>query len=193
MAQTTKEESLELKGRKSYLLKIKEMPLDVRKCGTRPLLVVYRDIRNWLGEKATYAARGNPGCEIWPHRFAELSKTGMAWGINEENGHRKVTRNEEEYRQLARRFGRYKRARTAEIADVGNIQAQSNLPDTFVGWQEVHINVLEARENAGYSAGTDGRQYPERKGSGAGKKGRGREAPNGNNTQPRSRKKATDG
>ena len=106
MAQTAIEESGELKDRKSYMLKIKEMIRDLRKCESFRLLIGFRSTRIWCDDKATYAIRGNAGCETWLRMFGELSKTGTIWEINDENRHLRVARREEEYRQLARRFGR---------------------------------------------------------------------------------------
>ena len=177
IAQTAKGESEELKGQKSYLRKIKEMLLDIRKCEIYPTLSGFRETENWFGDKMTFATHGNPGCEIWFRRFIDLSKTGRAWELNEEGRQLGVTRNED-YQQLARRFGRYKRARTAALGGMRYEQMTENIPDRFIGWQKAHKRVLGKREKEGYSSEAEEKQYTERKGDGD-KKGQGKKGPNG--------------
>ena len=95
VAQTTDEDSAELKDRESYLLKIKEMLFDIRKCEIYPMVIGYRETIRWFGDKMTFVIHGNTGCEIRFRRFIDLSQTG-----------REVARKEEDYRQLERMFGR---------------------------------------------------------------------------------------
>ena len=103
---------------------------------------------NWYVEKSTYVIRGNQGCDVRIERFAELPKTGCIWGLNEENRHLKLTRNEAEYHQIPRRLGRYKRARTAALSELRNEQMQNNMP-AFVAikkagfWFEILQNFLQ--------------------------------------------------
>ena len=115
MSRTTNEESEEIKGRESYLVKIKEMVFDLRKCELYPMLSGYQEIRTCHGDKMIFIIHGGPGCAIWFRGFAYLSKTGRIWEMNEEGRQLKITRNEEDYHTLARRFGRYKRARTEAL------------------------------------------------------------------------------
>ena len=82
MARTTKEESEGPKGRESYLVKINETVSDLRKCDLYPMLSGYREIKRWFGAKLIFIIHGNPGCEIWFRRFADLSKTGRIWEMN---------------------------------------------------------------------------------------------------------------
>ena len=126
----------------------------------------------------TFATHGNPGCEIWFRRFADLSKTGRVWELNEEGRHLKVARNEEEYRQLARRFGRYKRAREDAIGEIGYEKTTGGAPDKFIGRKHVRKRVIEKREKEGYCSEGEDNRYTERKGSG-GKKGQGKKGPKG--------------
>ena len=107
------------------------------------LLSRYQDLRIRNGERAIYILRGNQGFGIWFGRFIELSKTGWIWELNEEHRHLKVIKNEDEYHQLARRFGRYKRARALAINELRSTQKQG---DGFIGWQEVHDKVHLMRD-----------------------------------------------
>lgn len=127
----------------------------------------------------TFAIHGNPGCGIWFRRFIDLSKTGRMWELNEEGRHLKVTRNDEDYHQLARRLGRYKKARTAALGVIRYEEMMENIPGLFIGRKEVHKRVLEIRGKEGYNSETEEKQYRERKGSG-GKKGNGEKGSRGN-------------
>ena len=145
-AKTTEEESEEIKDRKSYLLKIKELLFDLRKCEVYPTLSGYQETKSWFGDKMTFAIHGNPGCDIWFRQFVDLSKTGRVWELNEEGRHLKGARIEEDYRQLARRFGRYKRARADALGEIRYEQTTENAPDKFIGWKQVQKRVIEKRE-----------------------------------------------
>ena len=177
-AQTTDEECEELKGRKSYLLKIKEMLSDLRKCEIYPMLSGYQETKIWFDDKMTFAIHGNPGCEIWFRRFIDLSRTGMVWELKGEGRHLKVARNGEEYHQLARRFGRYKRARADALGGIRYEQMMEKIPDTFIGWKQVRNRVIGKREKEGYISEDEEKRYTERKGAG-GKKGQGKKGSKG--------------
>ena len=85
-AQTSNEETEEQKDRKSYLQKIKEMMYDLKSCEMYPMISGFQENRSWYDDKMVFAIRGNPGCEIWFRRLADLSKTGRIWELNEEGG-----------------------------------------------------------------------------------------------------------
>ena len=167
-----------MKVRKSYLLEIKQMLFGMRKCEIYQMLIGLRETKNWFGDKMTFAAHGNPGCEIWFIRFIDLSGTGGMWELNEEGRHLEVTRNEEDYHQLARRFGRYKSARTDALGEIRYEQMMEDIPDKFIGCQKVRKRVLRKREKEEYSSETEEKQCAERKGAG-GKKGDDEKGPNG--------------
>ena len=98
----------------------------------------------------------------------------------------KVARNEEGYRFLSMRFGRYEKERADALGGIGYEKVLGGIPDRFIGWQEVHKRVLGKREQAGYSSGTAEKQYTERKGA-SGKKDTARKGPKGNRTHLRER------
>ena len=75
----------------------------------------YQVVKTWAEDKLLFIIHGNPGCEIWFRRFIDLSKTGRIWELNEEGAELRVTRSEEDYHLLARRFGRYRRARAEAL------------------------------------------------------------------------------
>ena len=84
MSRTTKGESEEIKDRKSYMVKIKEMVFGLMKCELYPMISGYREVRTWHDDKMIFIIHGNPGCDIWFRRFVDLSKTGRIWELNEE-------------------------------------------------------------------------------------------------------------
>ena len=98
-------------------------------------------------------------------------------GDERRRGKLKVTRNEEDYHLLARRFGLYKKARAEALGGIRYEPVQDEAPDRSIGWKKVRKRVLEKRENAGYSSETEERQYSDRKG-GKGKMAR-QERPKG--------------
>ena len=98
MARATKGESEDLKDRKSYLVKIKEMALGFRKCELYPMISGYQVIKSWSVRKLIFTIHGNPGCEIWFRRFADLSKNRADLGT--ERG-RKTTESNKERRRLS--------------------------------------------------------------------------------------------
>ena len=92
-----------------------------------------------------FAIHGNPGCEIWFRSFVELSKTGGIWELNEEGKQLKITHNEEDYHLLARRFSRYKRARTTALSEIRIGRNGRQEPDRFIEWRVVRKRVCEER------------------------------------------------
>ena len=138
-------------GKRSEILpaKIKEILRDLRKCELYPMISGYHETKNWFGDKTTFAIHGNPGCEIWFRRFIDLSRAGEIWELNEEGRHLKVTRNEEDYRQLARRFGRYKKERADAIGEIRFGQSTGAIPDRVIGWKEAHKRVPGKRKQTG--------------------------------------------
>ena len=85
-AKTTGEETEEVKGRKAYLLKIREMIFDLRRSEIYPLINGYQEVRTWQDGKLIFTICGNPGCGIWFRRFVELSKSARVWELNAEGG-----------------------------------------------------------------------------------------------------------
>ena len=80
----------------------------------------------WFDGESTYVIRGNRGCEIWRRLFAELCKTGRIWDLSEDNSRLNAKRNALEYRRLARRFGRYRRGRTATLTELRYAPSRGN-------------------------------------------------------------------
>ena len=64
MAQATTEKTEEVKGRKLYLAKIKEIAFGLRKCEIYPMISGYQMIKTWAEDKLLFIIRGNQGCEI---------------------------------------------------------------------------------------------------------------------------------
>ena len=82
---------------------------DLKKCEMYPMISGFQESRSWYEDKMVFTIHGNPGSEIWFRRLVELSETGRIWELNEEGKHLRVTRNEEDYHLLARRFSRHKK------------------------------------------------------------------------------------
>ena len=49
--------------------------------------------------------------------YRSIQNRGI-WELNEEGRHLKLTRDEDDYRQLARRFGRYNKARADALGEI---------------------------------------------------------------------------
>ena len=77
------------KGRKSYMLKIKELLRDMGRCEIYPMISGYTMGRCWEGDKEVYIIHGNSGRVLWFMRFLAISKTGRIWGLNEQGMHLK--------------------------------------------------------------------------------------------------------
>ena len=60
-------------------MKIKVTVSDFRKCELYPTISGYQVIKSWSGKKLIFIIHGNPGCEIWYSRIADLSKPGGFW------------------------------------------------------------------------------------------------------------------
>lgn len=71
---------------------------------------------------------GNQVGGIRPGRFEGLTRTGAICEMTEKGEFLNVTKNEDEYHQLARRYGRYKRLRTDALAGIREIRGQSGGP-----------------------------------------------------------------
>ena len=71
----TKQEKDDRKGRKSYVMKIKELLQGLRRCGIFTMSRGFAVGRNWKKDKSIYIIRGNIGREIWAMRFGGISKT----------------------------------------------------------------------------------------------------------------------
>ena len=130
--------------------------------------------RSWESDKEVYAIHGNNGCEMWFKRFEEISKTGKIRGLNTPGKYLKITRSEEEYHQLSRRFGRYKRLRTDTLTKMrdGQRERESAQQGKFIEWREVHAKIQQWKGGTGYTSEEEGRKYRERKGDAADRKGR---------------------
>lgn len=156
----------------------------------------YRKMGSRCANKVAIATNGNAGREIRFRRFGEMSESGRAWGINEECRRRRATRNEEEYRRLARIFRRYKRECETTLREIRNSQTQNSIPGKFAGWEEVQNEVMTTgkttdtdRKQKKHSTGSVKARTPAKKGQ----KGRAKKAPRGNNTPQHNRKKDNEG
>ena len=167
---TTEEEAEEVKDRKSYLVKIKELLIDLRRCEIQAMISGYNEIRTWSEDTQIFTIHGNPGCEIWFRRIIDISKTGKIWELNESGKYLKATKSEEDYQQISRRFGRYKRARAEALAQIKREKGAQEQEVGYIGWKEVHSRVEINRQESGYSSEQEEGQYQERKGA-SGKKG----------------------
>ena len=183
-ARETAEDTEEVKDRKAYLTKVKEMIFDLRKCEIYPMISGYQEIKIWAEDKLLFIIHGNQGCEIWFRRFLELSKTGRIWELNEEGKELRITKSEEDYNLLTRRYGRYKKARAAALTEIRHELRQVGEQDRFVGWRDIHNRVCERREETGYSSEAEENKHAEGnsgKGWKGGKKdGRNRQEQKGN-------------
>ena len=147
---------------------------------------------NWIGGKSTYAIHDNPGSEIWPRRFAELSKTGRTWELNEENHRLKSTRCEEEYRQLSRIFGRYKGAITWRSPNSETRKFRTTYREIHRAARGTHQSIDNARKrgNTGRKQKINNNKREKARGRG---KGQGEKGAKGGNIHLRNRTKDTGG
>ena len=100
--------------------------------------------------------------------MVEISRFGKIWALNEEDHHLRIVKQDEDFHQLARRFGRYKRARTDALKTIRDERARENKPDEFVDWETAHARVVKTREENGYDSGAEESNFRERKGKGKG-------------------------
>ena len=161
--------------RKSHILKTKEPHQDMRRCEIYPTISGYTIGKRWDDAKAVYIIHGTSGCAIWFKRFGEISTTGRTWGLNEQGMPLEITRNEEEYRQLARRFGRYKRVRGEALETLKAEKAREGEPGQFITWGEVRERAPKWRSGNGYtSEEEEKRKHREKKGAESDRKGSGK-------------------
>ena len=66
--------------------------------------------------------------------------------------HLEIARNEEEYRQLSRRFGRYKRMRGEALTTLKEEKAREGQAGKFITRGESHEQVPNWRRGAGYTS-----------------------------------------
>ena len=130
-----------------------------------------RNRENMGDDKEVYTIHGNNGCELWFKLFEEISKMGRIWRLNEQRAHLKITRNEDEYFQLARRFGRYKRMRIDALQALREKRTNEGMQDKFIEWQEAHAQVNKWNTESGYTSEEEERKYRGKKGAAAERKG----------------------
>lgn len=116
--------------------------------------------------RTSYIIRGNPGCEDWCRRMVDISRIGKMWGLSEEQHHMGIMKHEEDFRQLTRRFGRYKKMRIVALKVIRGARVKERNPDEYVGWEEARAGVLQMRETAGYDSKVEESNFRERKGKG---------------------------
>ena len=128
----------------------------------------FQEMRGWKEGRTTYMANGNPGCEVWFRRLVDISRLGKTCELNEEEHHLGIFKQEDDFHQLARRFGRYKRMRIASLSDIRETRAREKQADIYIGWKEAHDKVMKQREEIGYNSEEEEREYREREGKGKG-------------------------
>ena len=64
----------------------------------------------------------------------------------------KSQKNEDEYFQLARRFGRYKRMRGASLKNIREERSQNKQQEDYVPWGEIHDRVNKMKDETGYKS-----------------------------------------
>ena len=150
--QEMNEDNEETKDRIAYVAKITETILDLKTCELYPMISGYQEIETKAEDKLIFTVHGNRGCEIWFKRLVELSRMGHIWELNEEGRELRITRSEVEYSRLTRRYGRYKRARTAAIVEIRGEITQNGEEERYIGWKEAHTRVQKRREETGYNS-----------------------------------------
>ena len=81
-------------------------------------------------------AHGDPGREVWFRRLVDISRLRKMWELNEEEHHLRIFKEEDDFHQLTRRFGRYKKMRIAALADIRETRAKEKQADIYIGWKE---------------------------------------------------------
>ena len=77
-------------------------------------------------------------------------------------------KHEEDFHQLTRRFGRYKKVRIEALKTIRGERMRGNKPDEYAGWEDVREKVLQMRAASGYDSEEEEKKYRERKGKGKG-------------------------
>ena len=91
--------------------------LELRRCGMYNMISGYQENRGRYDGRASYTIHGNPGCEDWFRRLVDISRVGKMWGLNADDHHLMIVKQEEDCHQLMRRFGRYKNANVSTEND----------------------------------------------------------------------------
>ena len=151
-------------GKKSYIQKTRELLLELRRCEIYDMISGYQETKGWYDGRTTYIIHGNPGCEDWFRRLADISRIGKMWGLNEEEHHFGIMKREEDFHQLTRRFGRYKKMRIDALMAIRDERVKEQKPEEYAGWEEVHARVLQMIEASCYDPEVEGNNSSERKG-----------------------------
>ena len=130
-------------GRKSRLQELQTPILKARKRELLPLTIGYQEAKSRQGKKKIFIVRRHVGREEGFRKSTEVSKTeksGARMKIKDTCGSRK---NEEAYKQLIRRFGRYKRIRTEIIQTIQAGRAAGKIPGIFPDWERIRARILK--------------------------------------------------
>ena len=129
----------------------------------------YQEGRGWRDGQTSYVIHGNPGCEDLFRKLVDISRIGKMWELNSEDHHLRIVKQDEDFHQLTRRFGRYKKMRMDALNLIRGERTKENKPGDYVGWEIVRERVIKMREEAGYDSEAEENNYRERKGKGKGK------------------------
>ena len=109
-----------------------------------------------------YTIHGKAG-ERFGSEDSKKYRKMAAHGASPHRGGLGIARNEEDYRQLSRRCGRYRRMRGVSLETLKEEKARVGRQWKFITWGEVREQVLEKRLGAGYTS-EEQRKYREEKG-----------------------------
>ena len=90
------------------------------------------------------------------------------WELQDEEQHLRIVKQDDDFHQLTRRFGRYKRARAEALKEIRDERTRENKPDTYVDWKMVHARVEMTRNANGYDSEQEEQTFREKKGKGKG-------------------------
>ena len=71
--------------------------------------------------------------------------------------------NEEDYLQLIRMVGRYKRMRADALKEISGAGNQPGAPDKFIAWIDIRGRVLSKRGENGYDAAEETKRHYEKR------------------------------
>lgn len=152
--------------KKSYLQKTRDLLLELRRCDIYNMIRGYQEGRGWRDGQTSYAIHGNPGCEDLFRKLVDISIIGKIWELNSDDHHLRIVKQDEDFHQLTRRFGRYKKMRTEALKLIRDEREKENKTVEYVGWKTAHAKVIKMRESAGYDSEIEERHLRERKGKG---------------------------
>ena len=165
---TCEDETAHTADKKEYIQKARETIMSMKRCEVQNLISGYQEGRAWNDWHTSYVIRGNHGCEDLFRKMVEISRIAKIWELHDGEQHLRIVKQDGDFHQLTRRFGRYKRARMEALKAIRDERTKENKPDTYVDWETVHARVEMTRNASGYDSEQEEQIFREKKGKGKG-------------------------